>query len=515
MTWPNTRHFLVALVPCVLFFLPALTASSQTLSTPSIGLATVAEDRRHGIFSSERNGNPAWLFLDHISPDLWIHLNGGAHNGAFRGSFEPGTTSEYQYFVEGAKNLGDLQVVRGEFGFHQDFRSDWMWMDSKGYRTTNPFLLGDSSTGETVYRGIVMRAQYGMLLADQWIMGVEMEYGVNNGVKNVTPKPISTNRDLKTSVGVGYVFESGLHVGGFFRYTDQQEEISFVDEGSAVLTETVLFKYRGLDRFLRLTKKNETRNTQLRGYEGIATATFTLDENTDVAAFGGGGVVGTTVRDGGTSPIAQGYWQDGRGEGHFKLHRRFGSTTVGLQADYFRDSYWARHPEYDVLFMEGHASSLVVGGGLETPVVPDLLTIGAEYLNTREVEGTHDYLSAIIVDQERVSHTLRALTLWQWNERFSTSLVYAYTLQAPLISDIQAASPSSYFQTIRRTDLDLFAAKANVHSISIGINYNTRLFGSLLVFVDYTHATPRGDSPFAGTSRSVLQLFASVKVMTF
>jgi hypothetical protein len=516
MTEHNTRRT-VFLTPAWIgvLVLSTLPAASQTLTKPSLGLSTVAEDRRNTIFSSERNGNPAWLYLDKISSDLWIHLNGSGTSGSFRGAFEPGSSSTYQYYVEGARRMGDLQVVRGEFGFHQDFRSDWMWLDSKNDASTNPFLLGDSSTGETVYRGIVSRAQYAMLLADRWIVGAELDYGVNNGVKSVTPKPTSTNRDLATSVGLGYSFDSGLNIGASFAYVDQQEEISFVDEGAGVLTETVLFKFRGLDRFLRLTKKNETRNTQLRGYQGKANATISLDANTDLAASGGGGVMGTEVTDGGTSPLAQGHWQNERGEGHLKLHHRMGWFTLGVQADFCRDSYWARHPEYDVLFLEGHASSLALGGGVEAPLIPDRLIVAAEYLNARETGDAHDYLSGIIVDQHRVSHTMQALAQYRWHERVSTSLVYSYRIQVPLLSDIQAPSASTFFRTIRRPDLELFAAKANVHQIVFGIDYDTQLFGNLLVLIDYAHASPSGDNPFGDTSRSTLRVFASVKVMTF
>jgi hypothetical protein len=493
----------------------AVPARAQRFSRPLPGLQTVAEDRSLAITSSAVNGNPAWLSLEPAASDLWVHLNGRSTTGALRGAFDPASPEVYQYFVEGSKSLADGRVFRGEFGFQQDLRSGWRWIDTKEYATSNPFVLGDSSSGETAYRGIVTRAQYGMILDDTWLLGAEVSYGVNNGVKQVTPKPTSTNRDIAGTVGVGYLFPSGLAVGAAFRYLDRQEEVSFADEGSAVLTETILFKIRGLDRLLRLTKKNEMRNTQLRGYEGTGTLSTAADAATVVSAFGSGGVRTSTVTDGGTSPVEQGYWQSTDAAGHLRVHHRMGRMMVGLRADYAHEEYWSRHPEFNVRMLRGTASLIGAGAGVEAEVLPGSLTVAGEYTVAREKQDVDDHLSAISIDQARMVHTLGALARWTWSERLQTTVAYTVSLRSPVRSVIDAPVAGWYFQTVRRIDFDLFAARTTLHTARFACSYDTGLFGDVTLLLEYAREAVRGESGGATSSRSVLQAGASVRVLTF
>ncbi len=455
------------------------------LRSPGTGLETFVADRWLW--------NPAWSYYRSRDSELWLHASREAESGGLHSPFAAGSPNVYEYFVEGAQRLGDDEVFRGQFGFRQDFRDELLWIDSRDYALQNPFVLADSSTGQTVYRGIIMTAEYARILNEDFTAGASVTYGVANGVKEVVPKPTSMNRDLAARFGLTFTVASPLRIGAGFRYVDQQEEITFDEEEASLLTETILFKFRGLDKFLRLTKKSEFRKSQLRGYEGSAEGEYTLDEHTMLNARGEMGVHAATVTDGGTSPVDQGYWHTSFSRGTVRATYGDDGTRLTVWGAVAHASHWSKHPLYDVVFMEGSETTVSLGGGYETPLMPGFLTAGIEYSFAHEREEITDHLSAVRVDLSRALHTLGVHSSWLWSEDFSTTLGYTvgFTFTGDDVVDAPGASP---FFALRRQELAAWNVRSDTHILQASIGCTRGPFGSIVLRARYFHRSTEASS---------------------
>lgn len=459
------------------------------VSVPALGQVVPLHPSENGleVFLTDRwLWNPAWTYYRSKDSELWLHASREAESGELHSPFAAGSPSTYEYFVEGAQWLGDDEVFKGQFGFRQDFRDALLWIDSRDYSLQNPFVLADSSFGQTARRGIIMTAQYARTLVDDLTAGASVTYGVANGVKEVVPKPTSMNRDLAARVGLTLTVASPLRMGAGFRYVDTQEEITFDEEEASLLTETILFKFRGLDKFLRLTKKSEFRKSQLRGYEGSVEGEYSVDEHTTLDARGEIGVHTITVTDGGTSPVDQGYWHKSFSQGSVRATCGEGGTRLAVWGAIAYASHWSKHPLYDVVFMEGSETNVSLGGGYETTLIPGFLTTGIEYSFAHEREEITDHLSAIRVDLSRALHTLGIHTAWLWSEEFSTTLGYSLGLifTGDDLVDAPGATP---FFALRRQELAVWNVRSDAHTLQASVGYARGPFGTIVLRARYFH----------------------------
>ncbi|MFH0991902.1 MAG: hypothetical protein V1799_17990 [bacterium] len=487
---------------------------SQFVSVPFSPLKLTIQPSELQLNQYDVGGNPAALYYDVQNSYLFLQGRREAKSGSAHAPFEPGAPVLYEYYVEGAKGIGRDQMFKGQFGFRQEFRGDWQWMDTKSYGLGNPFILADSSTGRTVYRGIVANAQYSRLLAEGLTVGAEMTYGIDNGLKEVTPKPTSTNRDLSLRLGVMAELRSDLHAGLSFRYLDQQEEIRFEEDESGLLEETILFKFRGLDRYLRLTKKTELRNSQYHAYQGFLHGDVALNEASHLVAYGGGGVESFSIIDGGSSPRNEGYWQRENLQGHFQGDHPLGELRVAFRLDYSTSRDWSRHPEYNVLLSEGTERQVDATVGLEAQVIPHVLRAGIEYGFCSEKRTLDDYLSAIHISYSQTRHWIGFGSSYRMSERLQTTLHYHYAFQSIVPVMLEGKNLSFFFTSIRKREFDLSSAAGAGHHALYVVEYTTTTYGSAILQLSYGKLAISESTFFTNLARSSFSISLGLKIST-
>lgn len=92
-------------------------------------------------------------------------------------------------------------MFKGIFGFNKLIRKKWDLVFSKDYSTGNPFLIGDSSSGSSVFNGIYFDANYFNRFSEKFTIGAGLEYYVDEGMKRVSPKPTSQHRNILFKFG--------------------------------------------------------------------------------------------------------------------------------------------------------------------------------------------------------------------------------------------------------------------------------------------------------------------------
>jgi len=447
-------------------------------------------------------GNPAWLFFSQEESALRVHLSTRSSTGGYHRPFEPGYENSYEYCVEGARELAGRHAVKGQFGFQQELRGDWRWMSTKSYDNGSPFLLADSTVGATSYSGIVLSGIYSVLLSDGFVAGAQLNYGVNNGLKEVSPKPTSTNRDLSTILGVAYILDKTSVIGLMFKYADRQEEIVYQVDQGAISQQTILYKFRGIDSYLRVTNNTETRRSQFRSYRGIVNIAMNVEENTAIVADGGGGVETISLTDGGTSPISQGYWQNSIGEIHLRAQRSWNDLIIAAAVEYLMSNQWARHPMYDVTLMKRSDRHASFGIGSRFSLAESWKLAG-EYLYTQETDRLDDFISVLTSDARRTLHEISAGAEWDVAKETALSLYYSFGLGSGTKPSIAIPSPTQMYVTLRSREFDYFRARTLSNGINAGVRFNGGFLGRVACTARVGLLSVDNTAVFKGTDRRV------------
>src|SRR5690606_11463407 len=146
-----------------------------------------------------------------------------------------------------------------------------------------------------------MNAQYSARLFNRLLTGFSINYYVDEGLKEVSPRPTSDHRDIDAGIGIGYELNNNLSLGGSLRAYDYNESIQYSEDIEAIYAETILFKFRGLDLPEIIKKTSESRASYHNGYDGKLDL-FYSDINISAALFGGNNLEHITFKDNLSNP---------------------------------------------------------------------------------------------------------------------------------------------------------------------------------------------------------------------
>ncbi len=479
-------------------------AMAQSSAAADAGLRTVMDGSALRMTMYHVGANPAWLYETRTEPPLKFHAGVSTNAGDYHSPFEPGYDHLYDYYAEGARQLHGSHFVKGRFGFTQEFRGDWQWMDTKSYASGNPFLIADSSRGVTAYRGIAASGEYSVRVTDDVLAGASLRYGVNNGLKQVTPKPTSLNRDIDVSVGTAYKLSPAAAAGAVLSYHDRQEEITFAVDETAIQSQTILYKFRGYDAFIRSTKNTEQRSVQARGYDGRLNASFGEAGGVQAVGYAGAGMQHLMVTDGGTSPVKQGHWQEEAFDGFVKMTVPVSGLRAGAIAGASSKRQWARHPEYDVAIAKNTLTAVNAGAGIEYEF--GTASAGAEYRARYDDNEYADYLSRLRAQMRRMTHTVSAGLRTILAEETVLAASYSYEIGDPVRTGVTISEPSPMYTLVRRLEFEYLRASSRGHSVCVHARFPAGMFGTVDCAARYT--VVHADSPdgFASAARSTADL---------
>ena len=227
--------------------------------------------------------NPAFLNKELSDERLLIESGFSNTHGNFKAFIAPEDQSDMQLTFTGKKKVSENGIFKGSAGYKYEIRNNWNWIANKNYERANPFLFGDSTTGSTRFNSILLNAQYSTLLPMDIRLGVSLDYAVDEGFKKITPKPISSHRDLMLNVGVGYDINANNAIGATFKYYDYNEEINYQEDESSLYETGVIFKFTGYDYPAVYYKKVEQRLAVTNQYTG--SVDFVHTTNSFIAAI--------------------------------------------------------------------------------------------------------------------------------------------------------------------------------------------------------------------------------------
>jgi len=353
-------------------FLPA-----QNLKEPSDFFNSVFRGANR-VNSFYTGGNPAYLHFDATDEMLSVKSVFTNEEGDYKRFIDPGTDRLYELSFTGKKSIDSVSVFKGSFGVQRSERKNWGLIYTKELDKWNPFLLGDSSTGNAYFNGIVMNAQYGAILFDNLLAGFNFNYSVDEGLKEIFPHPTSEHRDINIKFGLGYLLNKDLSVGAFLDIADNYEKIIYTTDQEGINRETFLLKYRGYGAPVLYSKKDETRDAYGNKYAGYFTFQAECGSALSAAAYFGGGIEHLSITDGSGRPVAEGYLKNTFYKGGLNLlYNLSANINAGLYYDFSFNNIWAKHPRYNVLIMENNYPSHIIKAGIDY-ALNNNIKIGAE-----------------------------------------------------------------------------------------------------------------------------------------
>lgn len=472
------RKFLI-----ILFFSFQLTLFGQNFVEP-FSLVTTIFEKGNEINSYYVGKNPAYLPYDNT--DEWLHIQSlfDDKSGEFKQFIEPSVSRIYQLSFSGKKIIDETQIFKGRFAFQRIENHDWKWLSTRDYSTGNPFLLGDSTSGRSRFNGILMNAEYSNKLWDKFLIGLNFHYGVDEGMKEVSPRPTSIHRDINIRIGAGYLLNENITFGLVGNFYDFNERINYREDEGALLQETVLLKFRGYDFPFVIRKNVETRYSFHNGYKGYATAAFSFNIF-KAAAYIGSGVEQLVVKEDANNPTTVGLWQNNMIDAGLRTVLKLNKDlSLGLNYKYTQSDMWARHPQFRVLYMEGKSpnhsfslgaeyrlsNSLKIGieGGLE------LLDISKDdYYSSVSWKSKGKLISGVIGTEIKLSDLI------------STTFTYGLNTFTVDETNLKFDVPSIYFNDYRLMDILFFQSGFMQHTLNGKIDVSPGFGGVISLIINY------------------------------
>ena len=464
---------------------------SQQLKEPTKVFNTIFLDKNE-VNSFYIGGNPAYLKFDNSDELLSIQSTYTNETGDYKKYIDPETTRLYQLSFTGKKTLDSQQVFKGSFGIQKLERKKWDWFFTKYYDNWNPFLFGDSTSGNSHYNGIVMNAGYSAVLGGKYLIGANINYSVDEGLKEVTPHPTSKNRDIDFSFGGGYLLNDKISFGAYANIYDYQEIIDYEQDDFALYQETILLKYTSYNRPYVLPVKTGTRYSYQNGYSGYANMTAKPNEWISTAVYVGGGFEHSTLQDGSTVVYPAGYYENTFYKGGVNaLFNITDKLNAGLYYDFKIDDMWARHPSFDVVIMQNNFPEHIIKAGVDYQFCKNIKA-GVEAGIDIAKYDYKDYFSQITWSAKPKKTMLGVGSQVKYNDNFSFFISFNYSHQSSddnsfLFSPENGGSAANI---IRKNDILFYQTNYNQYAVSFTPAYQLKSLGLVKLNLNYSYIKP-------------------------
>lgn len=295
------------------------------------------------------SGNPAMLHMDARDERLSIFARNNIDAGEFRGISTPERDVYYAAGASGKKNIDSAQTFKGSFYFDKEIRKSWNYIFTKNY-SYSPFLLGDKTTGDSRFNGITLTAEYNYLVTKKLSLGAAVNYKVDEGLKQISPRPVSNHRTAGLSAGASYNFFEWLTAAAAFRTGDYSEEITYSEDEGGVNKETIILKYNGYGLPVSVSKKNENRKLSQNQYALNLGFSGTVAGNIKYTVHSEYGWMQEVSKDDASDPYRSGYLKGEYQEAAVNvLWQPVSPLDLAFTYSFRKDNDWARHAQYEVL----------------------------------------------------------------------------------------------------------------------------------------------------------------------
>jgi len=354
----------------------------------------------------EISRNPASYMYSH--PDDYVYYKIGSIDklNKFRRTYDPGRERNYNLFFKASKILDEKSMVAAAAIYIRNDKFHMYRSLEKNFYE-NYFSIIDTTIGNIKYDGPQLWFLYNRTLLKNLIAGLEINYGVERGLKDVYTKCITIIRNIDAQLGLGYQSnDKNTFIGSHIRYFSRQGKYSAVKEA----IDAKVISFFGYHVYRNEIPRSTVRKSDYReGYEigGQLEKRNILTGGFGMKISGSCGSKSTNVELGSTAvPCPRGYWvREGyRVVGNLNYspeHSKF-----GLQFFYENKKYsdWAKSGSYDVVIIENDESSNRFGSTLLIKPL-DRIDISAG-LDIENIHSKyHEYIVYFNYDKKRSNWT--------------------------------------------------------------------------------------------------------------
>ena len=498
----------------IVFFLSfAQNIYSQNYKEFETGFSTIFIDPQT-VDSYHFGKNPAYINFSLNDEFLSLKNITKDEEGEYKKFTTPRIDRSYDFFASGKKSIDSTQKFKGSFGFTKLERKKWDWFFTRDYDTDNPFIIGDSTTGDSRINGILLNAQYAINISDDFSAGINIDYSVDEGLKTVSPRPTSEHRDIGAKIGAGFNIDKNISIGVTCGFSDKNEQISYREDEGSLTQETIILKFKGYDFPNVLRKKVETRYAYTNVYDAGLNFSYDDLERTKVAAFVNSGFEKTSIKDDALDPKGEGFWKDDHLEAGIKLVTNLAEDlNIGFIYRYNLNDGWAKYPPTDVLYYERNSASHSLEAGVETKIDGDL-SAGLEAGFSRSSRDENDHYSIV--------RSLNKSNVWfgkiginySWSNSIATLISYNFAKKSNSLGELTIGNNTVYFFNNRIYDLWHLQSGYVKHGFSISSEISTLSSGTLLAQINYSLMKPISHAVFGNVNRNEFRLTLEYRVKT-
>lgn len=492
----------------IILFITAFASAlsfGQSLKEPESIFNSVLINKNE-INSFYTGGNPAYLNYDRSDEVLYVKSSYLNEKGEFKRYIDPETDRLYQLSFTGKKTIDSLQVFKGSFGIQRNERKGWNSVFTRDINNWNPFLIGDSSKGNSHFNGIIMNALYNVRVFNNYLLGVDFNYGVDAGLKEIFPHPTSEHRDIRVKAGIGYLINDNFTVGGLIDVSDCSEKIEYQEDLESSSRENVLIKYRGYDYPLYFLKTSEDRFSYYNNYTALMTFSISSGELFSSAGYFGGGLEQTSISDDYNKPQSEGYFKNNFYKGGIKaLFSLNEKVNAGIYYEFRLNQYWGKHPDYLVKLMESKNPDNLIKAGIDYKI-NQKLKLGFEAGIDAASFDYKDYYSLIFWKSNPVKLILNAGADINFSKDFSASIHCGYNHVNISESSFTSAAetPNSLSYLLRRDDISFYQRNYDAYMVSFTPSYDIESFGLVKVYLNYSYLRADADKWMDQAKRETL-----------
>ncbi|MBC8400845.1 MAG: hypothetical protein H8E14_05095 [Candidatus Marinimicrobia bacterium] len=256
--------------------------------------------------------NPAALFTIQGDEFTLYKVSSFYQNNELIRTYDPGSMNEVDLLFDFSRNIDSKSFVNGGIRYTQTNKFDLFSSLEQDFYT-NYFSLIDSTNGNVKYDGPQLWFQYNRKLLSHLILGINLEYGVERGLKNRGTKCESIIRNNISGAGLGFLSKTGnLFIGINGNYINRQ----FSYESVGVYSSAEVYSFSGFQVYTsesprRIVEKFEYNSGYEYGFQfwqrnllnsgfgiGLVTRIFGRDANIKLGSTTRHQPVGYWVREG-------------------------------------------------------------------------------------------------------------------------------------------------------------------------------------------------------------------------
>jgi hypothetical protein len=174
--------------------------------------------------------NPAFFKLANPANFSFYSCGLDWQNNAYRRHFDPEQVRNYDLDFYTIKNLNAKVTIASYAGYNQvDYLSQRQSLEKNFY--DHYFAFADTTTGNLRYQGPRLGFLYNYSLTSKILCGLEINYGIEQGLKDIYTKCETILRDIDIKTGIGWDLPAiASRFGVYGRYFNRQGKYEAVQE---------------------------------------------------------------------------------------------------------------------------------------------------------------------------------------------------------------------------------------------------------------------------------------------